>query len=85
MFFVGDDCTFSVSVKEFSGCKENCVYFADDVFARIRGHNHHPGSDAGIYELENDFAGPLSAFPYYTNIFCPPPGWLRQNPRLARS
>ncbi|KAK0578716.1 hypothetical protein LWI29_014992 [Acer saccharum] len=30
MFFVGYDCSFSISAKEYSECKENCIYLTRD-------------------------------------------------------
>ena len=41
VFFLGNDCSFSVSATDFSGCKGNCIYFIyeDDngVFNRKTG------------------------------------------------
>ncbi|KAL4645634.1 hypothetical protein ACB092_02G248400 [Castanea dentata] len=30
VFILGNDCSFSVSTTEFSGCKGNCIYFTDE-------------------------------------------------------
>ncbi|KAK2988252.1 hypothetical protein RJ640_028636 [Escallonia rubra] len=32
VFFVGDDCSYSVSARDFDGLKGDCVYFCDDEF-----------------------------------------------------
>ncbi|XP_031261783.1 F-box protein SKIP23-like [Pistacia vera] len=73
--FVGEDCTFSVSTKDFAGVKPNCVYFADDEFYRV--NRHHPGVNTGLFDLETQIAAPLGAFPGYSKLFWPPPTWLK--------
>ncbi|XP_031287348.1 F-box protein SKIP23-like [Pistacia vera] len=75
VLFCSSDCSFSISAKEFAGCKKNCVYFTDDSFDK--GRDDHPGWDAGIYDLEDDTVGALSDFPEYSKIFWPPPVWLK--------
>lgn len=73
--FVGEDCSFSMSTKDFAGIKPNCVYFADDEFYRV--NRHHPGGNIGIFDLETQTAAPLGAFPGYSKLFWPPPPWLK--------
>ena len=75
VLFVGDDRTFSLSSTDFPGFKGNCVYFTQDCFCEE--DDDRPGFDAGIFDLEERIAGPLSAFPGYSKIFWPPPAWLR--------
>ncbi|XP_050240770.1 putative F-box protein At5g60060 [Quercus robur] len=60
--FVGDDCSFCVSVKDYVGCKANCVYFTEDSFSK-GGRDDYPGYDTGLFDLEDGTASPLSAFP----------------------
>ncbi|XP_031287372.1 F-box protein SKIP23-like [Pistacia vera] len=64
VFFVGNDGSFSVSAKEFPGCKGDCVYFKE---GPIRG---------GIIDLKDGTVGGFSAFPGYCNIFWPRPTWV---------
>ncbi|RVW51513.1 F-box protein SKIP23 [Vitis vinifera] len=61
VLFVGDDRTFSLSSTDFPGFKGNCVYFTQDCFCEE--DDDRPGFDAGIFDLEERIAGPLSAFP----------------------
>lgn len=75
VLFVGGDRTFSLSSTDFPGFKGNCVYFTQDCFCEE--DDDRPGFDAGIFDLEERIAGPLSAFPGYSKIFWPPPAWLR--------
>ncbi|KAM4118560.1 hypothetical protein ACB094_02G212300 [Castanea mollissima] len=76
--FVGDDCSFCVSVKDYVGCKANCVYFTEDSFSK-GGRDDYPGYDTGLFDLEDGTASPLSAFPGYSKVFWPPPTWLKAN------
>ncbi|XP_031287390.1 putative F-box protein At1g65770 isoform X2 [Pistacia vera] len=74
VFFVGDDDSFSLSAKEFPGCKGNCVYFKEaDPF---KVSDCHPGTDGWIFDLKDGTVGGLSAFPGYSNIFRPRPTWV---------
>ncbi|KAJ7944091.1 F-box protein SKIP23-like [Quillaja saponaria] len=66
---------FSVSAREFPGCKSNCIYFTDDSF--VECDDKHPGYDAGLYDLKNHCAKPLSAAVGYSELFWPPPTWLK--------
>ncbi|KAJ4714287.1 F-box protein SKIP23-like [Melia azedarach] len=83
VFFVGDDCSFSVSAKEFPGCKPKCIYFAENMFDRSRGNNDYPGADSGVYDFEDNFSGPLWGLPCYSKLFWPLPRWLSQVPEWA--
>ncbi|KAL6345407.1 hypothetical protein AAG906_015890 [Vitis piasezkii] len=75
VLFVDDDRTFSLSSTDFPGFKGNCVYFTEYCFCEE--DDDRPGFDAGIFDLEQRIARPLSAFPGYSKIFWPPPAWLR--------
>lgn len=63
VFFLGNDSSFSVSAREFGGCKGNCIYFTDE-------------NDIGVFYLEDHSIGKIVNFPYYSHIFWPPPSWL---------
>eukprot|EP00261_Vitis_vinifera_P017245 XP_010646838.1 PREDICTED: F-box protein SKIP23-like [Vitis vinifera] len=75
VLFVDDDRTFSLSSTDFPGFKGNCVYFTEYCFCEE--DYDRPGFEAGIFDLEQRIARPLSAFPGYSKIFWPPPVWLR--------
>ncbi|KAK7837211.1 f-box protein skip23 [Quercus suber] len=66
--FVGDDCSFCVSVNDYVGCKANCVYFTEDSFSK-GGRDDYPGYDTGLFDLEDGTASPLSAFPGYSKLW----------------
>lgn len=73
-FFLGDDCTFSLSAKDLSGCKENCIYFNEmDI---LEDDGDYPGYDAGIFDLKDSKTRRLSSVAGYSQIFWPPPTWL---------
>jgi hypothetical protein len=64
VFFLGNDCSFSVSAREFGGgCKGNCIYFSDE-------------NDIGVFYLEDHVIGKIVNFPCFPHIFWPPPSWL---------
>ncbi|XP_059437902.1 F-box protein SKIP23-like [Corylus avellana] len=64
VFFLGNDCSFSVSARRFGGgCKGNCIYFSDE-------------NDIGVFYLNDHMIGKIINFPYHPHIFWPPPSWL---------
>uniref|UniRef100_A0A5B7BJP1 Putative F-box protein SKIP23-like n=1 Tax=Davidia involucrata TaxID=16924 RepID=A0A5B7BJP1_DAVIN len=84
VLFVCEDCCFSVSVRDFDGCKGNCIYFTDKLFSRCYGYDHAfrgiSGHDTGVFNLEDGSLGLLESYPGYSQIFWPPPAWLRPSP-----
>ncbi|XP_062144576.1 putative F-box protein At1g65770 [Alnus glutinosa] len=62
-FVLGADCCFSVSAKEFVGCKGNCIYFIDQ-------HESH------IFSLEDDSIADLPFFTDDSRPFWEAPTWL---------
>nr|XP_043608667.1 F-box protein SKIP23 [Erigeron canadensis] len=78
MLFLGDNCGFSASAKEFPGCKGNCVFFTgqnreDDGSMKSKG--------VGVFDLENGNIGAIPNNSGYSQLFWPPPSWL--HPSLA--
>ncbi|KAJ4841614.1 hypothetical protein Tsubulata_004904 [Turnera subulata] len=70
VFFLGNDCSFSVSSRDFYGGKGNCIYFTDDdnfTGARL--------SDAsiGVFQLGEGIIEKPATLPEYCDIFWPPP------------
>ncbi|PRQ47204.1 hypothetical protein RchiOBHm_Chr2g0097161 [Rosa chinensis] len=66
IFFVGEDCCFSVSTRDFPGCQRNCMYFCYEVWC---GKNVI-SSRIGVFHLDVGRGSPLEAS---ANIFLPPP------------
>lgn len=73
-FFVGEQCSFSVSAREFSGCKSSSIYFTD-LCSGDHGV-HYPDSHIGLFDIVEDKAQTLRSDPCYAKIFWPPPTWL---------
>ncbi|KAM3757738.1 hypothetical protein ACB098_02G212300 [Castanea mollissima] len=63
VFILGNDCSFSVSAREFSECKGNSIYFTD-------------GNDIGVFYVENQRICMIVDYKDQCPIFCPPPSWL---------
>ncbi|XP_031276064.1 F-box protein At2g26160-like [Pistacia vera] len=81
VLFVSKNCTYSVSAKEFWGCKPNCIYYTDEFpFCYEDGVPTRPGKNARIYDLKKHVAGRPSTFPGYGKLFWPPPPWLTDLP-----
>lgn len=81
IFFVGDDCSFSVSAEDFPELRSNSVYFNDDEFAEAS--EAHPGWYPGIYDVKYEMIGPISGFPRHSKLFWPPPNWLARIPAAS--
>lgn len=90
VFFLGYNCTFSISAQDFSGCRGNCIYLSDpslpygeeDDSADSKEDDSLPYSEKriAVFNLEDDSGGPLASFPGYFKTFWPPPTWLMSNP-----
>ncbi|KAA8547562.1 hypothetical protein F0562_003991 [Nyssa sinensis] len=87
VFFVGDDCSYSVSARGFSGLKGDRIYFSDDTFTRENEQDRYLGEfcvDTSIYILEDPSCGPLASFPDHSQIFWSCPAWLKTKPRASK-
>ncbi|KAF9606322.1 hypothetical protein IFM89_024990 [Coptis chinensis] len=72
-FFVGSNNSFSVIALDFPGCRENCIYFADDDGQYISTGGH----DNGIFNLKD---GSIEAIcPVDAKYVCPRPMWYSPN------
>nr|GEV28777.1 F-box protein SKIP23-like [Tanacetum cinerariifolium] len=76
MLFLGDNCGFSASAKDFPGCKGNCVFFTgqnreDDGTMKSRG--------ISVFDLETGNIGAIPNNSGYSQLFWPPPAWLHPN------
>lgn len=78
VLFLGDDCTFSASAFDLSGCK-NCIFFTDNFFNSDEEDNALRCRDIAIYELESGKIVPLTDYPEYSKLFWPPPDWVTLN------
>ncbi|KAF7829019.1 F-box protein SKIP23-like [Senna tora] len=84
VIFVGNvECIFSVSAKEFPGCKKNCIYFDQPSLDMKCDHPpsfaakcDHPGFSAALFDMEESSASVLSAVYGYSGLFWPPPPWI---------
>ncbi|KAG2706113.1 hypothetical protein I3843_05G079100 [Carya illinoinensis] len=88
VLFLGDDCAFSASVSELSGCiKGNCILFTDNFFYMSCEEGGVSGGDVvfkerdiGVFDLDNGCIAPLDYFPEYSKLFWPPPNWATATP-----
>ncbi|KAJ6736918.1 hypothetical protein OIU85_019029 [Salix viminalis] len=71
VFVLGNECSFSVSAKEFSGGEGNCIYFIDPSDAGRRGELS--GCDARVCDLSSGRISKVADFPGHSCILWPPP------------
>lgn len=74
ILFVGIDSRFSVSAKDFPGCKGNCIYFYDPRLTQFCRYYSTSGvfSDIGVFNFGDGSLCPLAYYQDCRNIFCPP-------------
>ncbi|KAF7142959.1 hypothetical protein RHSIM_Rhsim05G0073700 [Rhododendron simsii] len=80
VFFVGDDCCFSVSTQDFPALKGNCIYFP------LTCYNFYGEEDFcdGVQDLENGKCGPVELFqPDHMPMFTLPT-WLKSKPPASK-
>ncbi|KAK3018052.1 hypothetical protein RJ639_005177 [Escallonia herrerae] len=78
----GDDCSYSVSARDYDGLKGDCVYFCDDEF-----QSDDLGelcTDIGVYRLKDSSCGSVASFASHSQLFWPPPTWLKPNPSASK-
>ncbi|XP_059640547.1 F-box protein At2g17036-like [Cornus florida] len=83
VFFVGDDCSYCVSTQDFSGLRRDCIYFCDHMFLDVNEEDENLVKicgDTGVYSLDDCMCGALATFPELSQIFWPPPAWLKPKP-----
>ncbi|XP_060194517.1 F-box protein SKIP23-like [Lycium barbarum] len=81
IFFIGKNCSFSLSAQEFPGCKGNCVYFNRGEGKEYDERLRFWGPKTEVYDLETRRFGGITSFPEHLEIFWPPPKWL-EHPSL---
>ncbi|XP_059650418.1 F-box protein SKIP23-like [Cornus florida] len=69
VLFAFDACSYSVSAPDFSGLKGDCIYFSEPLFAEYEG--------TGVFSFVDNKCRPLAYFPDHSQIFWPPPPWLK--------
>lgn len=81
--FLGDDCSFSASVREIDEKfgRGNCVIFVDNLFdfggeESGNGGGGLEGWGIGVFDLETGCIGPLRNFPQFGKLIWPPPQWI---------
>ncbi|MCE0481513.1 hypothetical protein HAX54_039315 [Datura stramonium] len=80
IFFIAEDCSFSLSAQEFPG---NCVYFKDGEGKEYDEHLRFCGPKTSVYDLETGRLGGITSFPEHLEIFWPPPKWLEHSSLLT--
>lgn len=77
ILLVGDDSCFSVSARDFPGCKGNSIYFSNFFYMKNNMEGEFGGmfSEMGVFRLDFGSHLPLTYYPSCDNIFCPPPTW----------
>lgn len=75
VLFAGIDCSFSLSTREFGGCKPNSVYFVNGYCTG--DYDYYPGMDTGIFDLTTSYEDSVMEFPGCSRLFWPPPPWLK--------
>ncbi|KAF4350564.1 hypothetical protein F8388_007143 [Cannabis sativa] len=79
VLFLGDDCTFSASASELSGCN-NCIIFNNYVFYNGGQEDGvFGGRDISVYDVGSGNIVPLANYPEYSKLFWPPPQWITTN------
>lgn len=76
--FLGDDVSFSISARDFHGCRGNCIYLTDECFFQEEDEGNVYGQDTGLYAMDERLVVGLAASPEYARVFWPPPPWLLQ-------
>ena len=72
VLFLGDDCAFSASAKDLGVERGNYVVFRDDGLGAVRVAN-----GVGVFDLDDGRISPLSQCPGFSELFWPPPVWVR--------
>ncbi|PIA33305.1 hypothetical protein AQUCO_04100017v1 [Aquilegia coerulea] len=74
VFFVSNNCSFSIPAMDFSGCKGNCILLLNYFFLSVADIFDH---DIGIFDLDgHTFSKLLSPHSSYLQLFWPPPRWI---------
>jgi hypothetical protein len=73
VFVLGNECSFSVSAKDFSGRKGNCIYFIDPLDASRQGELS--GGDARVCDLSSGRISKVANFPGHSCMLWPPPNF----------
>ncbi|KAI4325786.1 hypothetical protein MLD38_031153 [Melastoma candidum] len=74
--FIGENSSFCVSVKEFSGCIGNCIYFIEQ-----RGGLRLP--KVYVFNMRDHSIKRVISIPDYWKILWPPPSWITPTPCLG--
>ncbi|ONH97216.1 hypothetical protein PRUPE_7G176900 [Prunus persica] len=72
---VGSDHCFSVSTGDFPGCRGSCIYFYNPDNRTIALGRGSMLSQTAVFCLDSGTWLPLTDYPSFQNIFCPPPTW----------
>ncbi|GKV44149.1 hypothetical protein SLEP1_g51361 [Rubroshorea leprosula] len=89
VLFLGEEFSFSVSTREFTGLEPDCLYFVDNsgqscFNIEVDGVGGNLGN-IGVYKLWDRKEGSLASYPGCSKIFWPPPAWLQSGPSPSSS
>ncbi|CAL9027298.1 unnamed protein product [Prunus brigantina] len=65
----------SVSTGDFPGCRGSCIYFYDHYNRTSALGRGSMLNQIGVFCLDSGTCLPLTDFPNFHSIFCPPPTW----------
>ncbi|GKV35429.1 hypothetical protein SLEP1_g43692 [Rubroshorea leprosula] len=93
VFFLGNDCSFSVSARELTGLEPDCLYFVNDSAPfginkfniDCDGENLSNNKWIGVFKLSERKGAPLASYPEYSKIFWPSLSWLQSCPSPSSS
>ncbi|KNA22053.1 hypothetical protein SOVF_037570 [Spinacia oleracea] len=86
ILFVGVDWCFFASVADFPGFRGNCIFFLSGSFPSYTESSFRGASkelEVTIFHFEDGNAGPISAFPGYSDILWPPSAWFNSEFSLS--
>ncbi|PIA39066.1 hypothetical protein AQUCO_02700323v1 [Aquilegia coerulea] len=82
VLFLGRNCSFSLSARNYPSCRENSIYFSFNqryALDYTDNQGHRRGHDAGIFNLHNQRIAPLNDTypkPFCTRYMLSPPVWV---------
>ncbi|GLT97964.1 hypothetical protein SLE2022_155030 [Rubroshorea leprosula] len=93
VFFLGEDCSFSVSTRELTGLEPDCLCFVNDSAPfginkfniDCDGENLSDNKCIGVFKLSQRKGVPLASYPEYSKIFWPSLSWLQSCPSPSSS
>ncbi|KAL4298225.1 hypothetical protein GQ457_12G030540 [Hibiscus cannabinus] len=81
MVFIGENSSLSLSARNFTGCRGDCIYFTDD-YSESNYDGAFGEHDIGIYKLWDGSFEPLPCYPRNSlfRLRWPTPLWVTPSP-----